>query len=63
MDASELLKRYAEGERDFSEVVLERVKLFGTSVIGANLNQANLNRATLIGIGLAKTIFRGANLS
>lgn len=42
MDAGELLKRYAAGERDFRDANLR-----GVSLIGANLSKANMRGASL----------------
>jgi uncharacterized protein YjbI with pentapeptide repeats/very-short-patch-repair endonuclease len=58
MDASELLKRYATGERDFSNV-----DLIGANLIRANLNGANLNGAKLNYTKLNYANLIGANLS
>lgn len=52
MDASELLKRYAAGKRDFR----------GAELRGANLRDANLSRVNLIGANLLGAELRGANL-
>jgi len=42
MDASELIGRYAVGERDFTGVCLESPDLSGVNLAGANLSGANL---------------------
>jgi hypothetical protein len=58
MDVSELLKRYAAGERDFCSVVLSNADLSEASLNGANLFGANLSVANL-----SKASLKGANLS
>ncbi len=57
MDADELLKRYATGDRDFTGANLARVKLIGANLVGAKLWGANLS-----GANLAKAKLWGANL-
>jgi uncharacterized protein YjbI with pentapeptide repeats len=58
MDASELLARYAAGERDFCGVDLSDAYLWG-----ANLSGANLSEAKLCGVNLSEANLSGANLS
>jgi hypothetical protein len=77
MDASELLARYAAGERDFcgvcfaqanlseanlSEAILCPADLCEANLIGANLNGAILIGANLFGANLNGAILNGANL-
>ncbi|GGA35792.1 pentapeptide repeat-containing protein [Okeania sp. KiyG1] len=49
MDAEELLKRYADGERDFSGIKLTRSKLRGANLKGINLSHATLTEVKLQG--------------
>jgi uncharacterized protein YjbI with pentapeptide repeats len=42
MDAEELLRRYAAGERDFSGANLRRIKLQYVSLSGINLSGVDL---------------------
>jgi len=77
MDASELLERYAAGERDFigvdlsdvnlshanlSDVNLIGVNLIGADLHGANLSDAQLSSAKLIGANLSDADLSGAKL-
>ncbi len=57
MDADELLKRYAAGDRDFTGANLARAKLIGANLVGVNLWGADLS-----GANLAKAKLWGANL-
>jgi uncharacterized protein YjbI with pentapeptide repeats len=57
MDASELLKRYAVGERDFL-----RVELSGANLSGDNLSEAKLSRANLYATDLSRANLSGADL-
>jgi uncharacterized protein YjbI with pentapeptide repeats len=57
MDASELLKRYAVGERDFL-----RVELSGANLSGDNLSEAKLSGANLSGDNLSGANLSGADL-
>ncbi|HCF29606.1 MAG TPA: low-complexity protein, partial [Cyanobacteria bacterium UBA11049] len=43
MEAEELLKRYKQGERDFSKVNLVGVNLPEANLSGINLSKANLS--------------------
>lgn len=68
MNASELLSRYAAGERNFGNVDLRGVNLNNVNLSGVNLNEANFSGASLQGINLGSAIlsratFRGAKLS
>jgi len=47
MNAKEILRRYAAGERDFRLVNLERVKLRGANLSEADFTEANLISARL----------------
>jgi uncharacterized protein YjbI with pentapeptide repeats len=67
MDVSELLARYAVGERDFSGFNLNNADLSGADLYEANLNGAdligaNLNGADLIGANLIGANLNGADL-
>jgi uncharacterized protein YjbI with pentapeptide repeats len=58
LDAQELLKRYADGERDFRDVILHRVDLSGVNLrsinlCGAYFSHVNLQGATLEGNDLS----------
>ena len=68
MDAEELKRRYAAGQRDFTGVNLIRAKLIGADLVGvnlwgANLSGANLVRAKLWGANLTGANLVGANLT
>jgi uncharacterized protein YjbI with pentapeptide repeats len=52
LDGKELIRRYREGERDFSGADLEEANLGATNLRGANLSEANLRGANLIGANL-----------
>ncbi len=56
--AQELLRRYAEGERDFSEEDLR-----GNSFYGKDLAKANFSRANIHGVNFSNTNLTGANFS
>jgi len=58
MNAEEILKQYATGERNFTAVNLTEVNLSG-----ANLSKANLSRANLSVANLSGSNFSEANLS
>jgi uncharacterized protein YjbI with pentapeptide repeats len=70
--AKELLRRYAEGEREFVEANLERANLMDANLVGvnlkrvnlieANLERANLEGANLINASLVDASLVGANL-
>ncbi len=77
MDANEVLKRYADGERDFRlqdlkglnfvQATLNHVDFTGTNLSGANLDgadlsDANLNWSNLKGASLKGTNLRGAKM-
>jgi len=51
MDAEELLKRYAAGERDFSGIQISRCDLRDVDLRGANFTKANFK---------SRVDFRGA---
>lgn len=58
LDAQELLKRYAAGERDFRDIILHRVDLSGVNLrsinlCGAHFSHVNLQGATLEGNDLS----------
>jgi uncharacterized protein YjbI with pentapeptide repeats len=58
MDVSELLKRYAQGERDFSKISVKNANFRGADLSFIDLSQADLSHADL-----RNTNLRGANLS
>ncbi|MDY6785990.1 MAG: pentapeptide repeat-containing protein [Cyanobacteriota bacterium] len=67
MDASQLLSRYAIGEKNFREVNLReanlsRANLSAINLSDADLRQANLFRANLIGANFIRANLSGANL-
>ncbi len=72
MTATELLKRWQLGERDFSEADLQGADLHGADLRGAcfvkadmrwsNLQKANLFGADLTEANLSQAVLRGANL-
>ena len=55
----ELLKRYKEGERDFTGINLTASNLYSPNFSGANLSSANISKATFSG----EANFSEANLS
>ncbi|MEK0180597.1 pentapeptide repeat-containing protein [Microcoleus anatoxicus] len=57
MNAEELLRRYADGERDFEGVDLRRVDLCNANLSGINLRNSYIEESGLIHINLS-----GANL-
>lgn len=73
MEADELLRRYAAGERDFTEADLSWEDLSGANLSqiilwNANLNETNLSKtnlsnANLMGADLRKANLKGADLS
>ena len=63
MDASELLKRYAVGERDFSGVSLCEVDLMKANLSSVVLRGANMREAYLREANMRGTNMRGTNLS
>lgn len=68
MDASELVKLYAAGKRDFSGVNLTSANLCGANFVGINLNGAdlvgvNLSNANLCGASLICVRMEHSNLS
>lgn len=68
MDAEELIRHYAAGERDFSDVGLTGLDLSGinlavANLTGAKLVSANLSGANLTGANLSYAYLDGANLS
>ncbi|WP_373537757.1 pentapeptide repeat-containing protein [Microcoleus sp.] len=73
MDAEELLRRYADGERAFEGVDLRRVDLCNANLSGINLRNSyieeiglihiNLSGANLEGIDLRDIVLENANLS
>jgi uncharacterized protein YjbI with pentapeptide repeats len=63
MDASELLERYAAGERNFRGVDLAGADLSHADLHSANLFDANLRRANLSAANLSKANLRDACLN
>jgi len=63
MTSEELLKRYANGERDFACADLSGADLYGADLNGANLNGADLNGANLNGADLSDANLSGATLN
>lgn len=68
IDAHELLRRYAEGQRsfrslDFRGLNLTKADSTGIDFAGAMLNNANLIGTDLINANLNWTMLKGANLS
>ena len=62
MDASELLREYKNGRRDFSGADLRGAFLKGVDLPGADLSGADLSGACLSGANLAGAFLWGANL-
>ncbi len=62
MDASELLERYAAGERNFIGVELSEADLRAEDLIGANLSNANLTEACLLCANLSNANLSNATL-
>jgi superfamily I DNA and RNA helicase len=67
-EASEILKRYALGERDFQNIDLSNAELIGVhlnnaNLIGANLRGANLQRTKLEGAKLIAADLSNSNLT
>lgn len=58
IDSQELLKRYAEGEKDFRNIFLDRVDLSGVNLQSINLRGAHLSHVNLQG-----AFFEGEDLS
>jgi very-short-patch-repair endonuclease len=63
MDASELLKRYAAGEREFPDVEIKPVNRVQANLSGADLSDANLSDAKLSCANLSGAYMSEANLS
>ncbi len=68
MKTSELVSRYAVGQRDFRNLNLmaanlRNLNLSGANFSGANLSKANLTNANLANANLTDTILVGANLT
>lgn len=58
MDADELLKRYAKGERQFKEARLSGIDLKGANLEGINLESADLTGANLSEANLTKAYLK-----
>ena len=63
MNAEELKRRYAAGERDFTKADLPGVRLIGANLARAKLWGANLTGANLIKANLTRTNLCGAKLN
>ena len=63
MIASELIKKYENGYRDFSDSNLRRANLRRADLRGADLSGANLIRADLSAANLSAADLRGSDLS
>ena len=63
MNAEEILKRYAEGDRDFAKVILLEANLSGANLQKANLSEANLSVANLSGSNLSEANLTRAKLN
>lgn len=63
MEASELLERYANGERDFSGVNCSGADLCGAYLGGSDFRGANFGEADLTGANLLRADFREADLT
>ncbi|MGF1517863.1 MAG: pentapeptide repeat-containing protein [Nodosilinea sp.] len=63
MDGPTLLRRYAQGKRDFSWADLAKANLAQAQLSGINLSRANLSGATLVGANLSKANLTKANLA
>ena len=59
---TDIIKRYDNGERVFSQENLYQAKLAGAGLSGANLHEANLYEADLSGADLSYCDLRRANL-
>src|ERR1700722_19111049 len=62
MDASELLERYGNGQRDFCGALLSGVDLSEANLVGARFAGADLARSCLCGADLSQTNFLRASL-
>jgi len=63
MNAEEILKRYAEGDRDFTKAILLEANLSGANLSRANLSEANLSVANLSGGNLSEANLTKAKLN
>jgi hypothetical protein len=63
MNSTELIARYAAGERAFRKVDLRGVDLAGATLSGANLSDATLSGADLSRANLSRATLSGANLA
>lgn len=63
MKTSELLSRYAAGQRDFRDLNLIAAKLKNANLSYANLSGADLRGANLTRANLSGADLRGANLT
>ncbi|BAY42808.1 pentapeptide repeat protein [Scytonema sp. HK-05] len=68
MDANEVLRRYAAGERNFRQadwrgISLAKANLSGVDLSGAHLNNADLSNSDLSSANLNWAGLKGANFS
>lgn len=63
MDAEELLKRYAAGERDFTAILLCEANLSRVNLSGANFSEAILSLTNMSGTNLCEANLRKAKLN
>lgn len=63
MDAEELLKKYAAGERDFTAILLCEANLSRVNLSGANFSEAILSLTNMSGANLSDVNFRKAKLN
>lgn len=63
MDAEELLKKYAAGERDFTAILLCEANLSRVNLAGANFSEAILSLTNLSGTNLSDANMRKAKLN
>ena len=65
MDTDELLKRYADGKRDFRGVILRGQSLHEADLSGIDLRESDLSGVRFIGVNLSRAnlvpTLRGAN--
>lgn len=63
MDAEELLKKYAAGERDFTAILLCEANLSRVNLSGANFSEAILSLTNMSGTNLSEANMRKAKLN
>ena len=62
MEAEELLRRYAAGERDFTGIDLRESKLIDVQLTEINLRKADLSGADLTRIDLQNAVLQDSKL-